>query len=87
MKKILSVLVSLIFLASFFSLPIWKKNAFIIKQKEKRELIATRDLLLQENTLLDYRLHALTKPAHIEKLAKAELGLVWDSRPWEVVLP
>lgn len=87
MKNIVPILLSLVFLAIFFSLPIWTKSGFIVKKKKKAELLAEKKSLIQQNTFLDQKLNTLSKPSRIESKAAELLELSWGSRPFEVDLP
>ena len=87
MKHIVPILLSLVFLAIFFSLPIWTQSGFIVKQKKKVELLAEKKSIIQQNTLLDQKLNTLSKPSRIESKAAELLDLSWGSRPFEVDLP
>lgn len=84
MKWIAGVVALLFLGAGILSIPVWKKNSFTIKQKEKRELLKKKAQLLQANLILDRQINSLAHVGRIETIASQSLGLTWGERPIEV---
>lgn len=84
MKWVLGVVIMIFVGAGVFSIPVWKKNSFAIKQRTKRELLSKKKELLQNNLLLDQQINQLSNLERIETIANKSLGLSWGERPIEV---
>jgi hypothetical protein len=84
MKWMIGVLVIIFVGAGVFSIPIWKKNSFAIKQRTKRELLYKKKELIQNNVFLDQQIHELSDLDRIETIASRSLNLSWGERPIEV---
>lgn len=86
MKWIALVVLAIFLGAGVFSIPVWKKNSFTLKQKERRELEKKKADLIQTNLILDRRVNQLANISRIEAKAENEIGLTWGQRPIEIEL-